>query len=169
MAKVRCNNSILSLKEPPLSRRTNGDKLTRIKTAYFTKYSAIQCTAIQCTNICSLFCRWLVLSEMEHWETQMWEPLTRKSVLRPTGNLAKNKDGGPKLCWQPCFVYKCTSFSVFSLRFFKSYREIDTVLSDNTSNNGWSDLRSVSQPTFQTEKLPKGLLLFRYVAEMAPV
>src|SRR4029434_2161754 len=74
----------------------------------------------------------------------MWEPLTCKSVLRPTGNLK-----------------------------VKSYREIDTVLSDNTvivtSNNGSSDLRGVSQPTFQTEKLPKGLLLFCYVAKMARV
>src|SRR4029434_9887722 len=37
-----------------------------------------------------------------------------------------------KLRCRPCFVCKCTSFAVFSLRFFKSYREIDTVLSDNT-------------------------------------
>src|SRR4029434_8339187 len=73
----------------------------------------------------------------------------------------------------PCFVCKCTFLGVFSLRFFKSYREIDTVLSDNTvfvtSNNSLSDLRGISQPNFQTEKLPKGLLLFRYVAKMAPV
>src|SRR4029434_1968476 len=44
--KCKCtvlqNNSILSLKEPPLSRRTNEDKLTRIKTAIYV-FEALFC------------------------------------------------------------------------------------------------------------------------------
>ena len=33
---------------------------------HLTKYTAMKCTAIQCTYICSALRRWLVLSQMEH-------------------------------------------------------------------------------------------------------
>ena len=94
---------------------------------------------IQCTYICSAFSRWLVLSQMEYWRTQMCQPFTHKSVRQLP---LANRTFKTKMADQaPCFLCKCKFFAVFSLRFFKSYREIDTVQSDNkvllASNNGW--------------------------------
>ena len=72
----------------------------------------------------------------------MCEPFTHKSVRQlPPGQLEiLNKDGGPNSADGRVLYVNVHLLDVFSLRFFKSYREIDTVLSDNTvivtSNNG---------------------------------
>ena len=73
--------------------------LTECGRGYYRRFSKY--TAIQCTYICSLFCRWLVLSQMEHWETQMWEPLT---VNLCSGHLEM-------------YICKCTSVNVHLLAF----------------------------------------------------
>ena len=72
-------------------------------TAHFTKY-----TAIQCTYICSAFCRWLVLSQMEHWLTHFFLPFAVRhpgtfSALNLAGSVSVNPLSTESQC------LKCTS------------------------------------------------------------